>query len=303
MTQLSRSNGSPVAGRHRSRSRLAAILGVAALVAACQAGSAGPTWTFAPAGSSGAAATDSSVSPSDTPAPSATQSPLATATPTSEASGSPTVSAAPSASAVVAVDPRDGGFDVVFGEFAITLEADAIRPGRVTFVVHNAGKLVHGLEMKIDRSGSGSGSGGDRQKIETRTFRSGETLRVEADLPAGVYKIECFVADHSDRGMETELVVRADAPLTTTPPATATAESVRIVQFAFVAAALDVPVGTTVTWTNEDPAPHTVTADDGSFDSKQLDPGRAFSIKMDTPGTYAYLCEIHPTMVGTVVVR
>ncbi len=275
-------------GRFRSRSRLAAILGVAALVAACQGGSAGPTWTFGPAGSSGVAVTGPSASPSDAPV----------------ASESPTASASPSASAaVVAVDPRDGGFDVVFGEFAITLEADAIRPGPVTFVVHNAGKLMHGMEMKIDRSGSGSGSGGDREKIETRTFRSGETLRVEADLPVGVYKIECFVADHSDRGMEIELEVRADAPLTTATPVGATADSVRIVQFAFVAAALDVPVGTTVTWTNEDPAPHTVTADDGSFDSKQLDPGRSFSVAMDAPGTYSYLCEIHPTMVGTVVVR
>ena len=185
-----------------------------------------------------------------------------------------------------------------------------IRPGPVTFVVHNAGTLTHGFELKLERSGSGSGtsgrgsgSGRDREKIETRTFRSGETLRVEADLQPGVYEVECYVSGHASMGMRTTLTVRVDAPLVDPDPIASAPGSVRIVQFAFVAPELDIPAGTTVTWTNEDPAPHTVTADGAAFDSKQLDPGASFSTVFDTAGSYLYHCEIHPTMVGTVLVH
>jgi plastocyanin len=184
----------------------------------------------------------------------------------------------------------------MFGEFAITLEASTIRPGPVTLVVHNAGHLTHGFEMKIE---GGHGSGGDRKKIETRTFQSGETLRVEVDLPAGTYEVECFVADHASLGMKTTLEVRPDAPLVTAAPG-GSPGTVRIVQFAFVAASIDVVAGGSVTWTNEDPEPHTVTADGGAFDSRQLEPGGRFSVVLATPGDYAYRCEIHPTMVGTI---
>jgi len=254
------------------------------LVAACQAGGPGAApATIPPTDPSGPAG----VVPSASASPAvADPSPTSTAT---VASRSP----------AAAIDPRSDGLDVAFGEFAITLEAAVIRPGPVTLIVRNAGHLTHGLEMKIE----GSGSGRDRKTIETRTFRSGETLRVEANLPPGVYEIECYVADHAAKGMRTSLEVRADAPLVTVAPGTAVPGTARIVQFAFVAASLDVPAGTRVTWLNDDPAPHTVTADGGAFDSRQLDPGASFSVVLDTPGTFAYHCEIHPTMVGTVLVH
>jgi plastocyanin len=216
-------------------------------------------------------------------------------------SESPTAPAAQASSPLIAeIDPRTDGLDVTFGEFAITLEAETIRPGPVTFVVHNAGHLTHGFEMKIE---GGHGSDGDRMKIETRTFQSGETIRVEADLPPGSYEIECFVADHDERGMRTMLAVSADAPLVTVDPASPPAGTVRIVQFAFVAADIDVTAGSAITWTNEDPAPHTVTAEAGTFDSLQLEPGDSFSTVLQEPGDYRYRCEIHPTMTGTVRVR
>ena len=228
----------------------------------------------------------------------ATASPRATGSP--EAS-IPAASAAPgSPPPATEVDPRTDGLDVTFGEFAITLEAPAIRPGPVTFVVHNVGHLTHGFEMKIE---GGHGSDGDRMEIETRTFQSGETLRVEADLPPGTYEVECFVSDHDERGMRTMLEVRADAPLATIDPASSSPGTVRIVQFAFVAADLDVEAGSRITWTNEDPTPHTVTAEARAFDSLQLEPGESFSTMLEQPGDYRYRCEIHPTMTGTVHVR
>jgi plastocyanin len=76
--------------------------------------------------------------------------------------------------------------------------------------------------------------------------------------------------------------------------------AVNIVDFAFEPAAVEVPVGATVTWTNGGGAPHTVTADDGAFNSGNLDPGATFSQTFDSAGSFPYHCEIHPQMTGTV---
>jgi plastocyanin len=54
-----------------------------------------------------------------------------------------------------------------------------------------------------------------------------------------------------------------------------------------------VPVGTTVTWTNHDTVPHTVTADDGSFDSGTLQPGQSYTRTFSSAGNYPYHCSIH----------
>src|SRR5919199_3252036 len=51
--------------------------------------------------------------------------------------------------------------------------------------------------------------------------------------------------------------------------------------------------GQTVLWTNSDPFQHTVTADDGSFDSGLIDPGATFSQEFDAPGVYQYYCQPH----------
>jgi len=61
-------------------------------------------------------------------------------------------------------------------------------------------------------------------------------------------------------------------------------------------------VNNTVTWTNGDTVPHTVTATDGSFNSGNLNPGQAWSHTFTTPGTYTYYCSYHSWMKGTVIV-
>ena len=58
-------------------------------------------------------------------------------------------------------------------------------------------------------------------------------------------------------------------------------------------AKLTVAAGTTVTWTNKEAKPHTVTADDNSFASKAMKENDTFSFKFDKPGTYAYHCAFH----------
>jgi plastocyanin len=78
--------------------------------------------------------------------------------------------------------------------------------------------------------------------------------------------------------------------------------AVSITDYAFAPDMLEIAAGTTVTWTNEDAAPHTVTADDGAFESKVLaDEGGTFSFTFDEPGTYTYHCNIHLNMRATII--
>jgi plastocyanin len=65
--------------------------------------------------------------------------------------------------------------------------------------------------------------------------------------------------------------------------------------------------GQSVQWTNPSVLAHTVTADDSTFDSGNVDPGGTFSWSFDTPGTYQYYCQPHGSaglngMSGTIVV-
>jgi plastocyanin len=72
--------------------------------------------------------------------------------------------------------------------------------------------------------------------------------------------------------------------------------------FQFASVAVD--AGGQVSVANRDSAPHTVTADDGSFDSGEVDGGSAAAIAApEAPGTYEFHCEIHPDMSGTLTVR
>jgi amicyanin len=100
-------------------------------------------------------------------------------------------------------------------------------------------------------------------------------------------------------------------PGMTAPSASATAAdapapqggtAVSIADFKFNPATLTVPVGTTVTWTNQDEEPHTVVAKDGAFHSPGMDTHGSYSFTFSTPGSYDYVCSIHPFMTGTVVV-
>jgi amicyanin len=86
-------------------------------------------------------------------------------------------------------------------------------------------------------------------------------------------------------------------------PAVAT-QAVKIEQFAFGPESITVKAGTTVTWTNNDQDPHTVTSQgkDGPLKSATMNKGDTYQYTFSTAGTYAYLCTIHPFMTGTVVV-
>ena len=80
--------------------------------------------------------------------------------------------------------------------------------------------------------------------------------------------------------------------------------AVAIKNFAFSPATLQVKAGTTVTWTNQDTDAHTVTsaASGGPLHSAALATHAAYSYTFTKPGTYAYICTIHPFMPATVEV-
>jgi plastocyanin len=82
-----------------------------------------------------------------------------------------------------------------------------------------------------------------------------------------------------------------------------TTASATVEDFSFQPARLEVRPGTTVVWTNRGQVIHTVTAEDGSFDSGEIDSGSKGSITFSRPGTYSYHCTPHPFMKGVVVVK
>jgi plastocyanin len=80
------------------------------------------------------------------------------------------------------------------------------------------------------------------------------------------------------------------------------AAKVEIADFAYDPDPVTIEAGGKVIWLNQDSAPHTATAEDGSFDTGTLQQGKLKSETFKTPGTYTYVCQIHPSMRGTVVV-
>jgi plastocyanin len=87
------------------------------------------------------------------------------------------------------------------------------------------------------------------------------------------------------------------AGATTTGPVEAS-----IVDLTFQPDSVEIDAGATVTWTNEDAVPHTVTARTDAFNSGVMQEGATFSHTFDEPGTFDYFCAIHPSMTGTVTV-
>jgi plastocyanin len=107
----------------------------------------------------------------------------------------------------------------------------------------------------------------------------------------------------TEPGPAEEQTKPATAPRAAPKARAAGSQTVPIKGFAFKPATVTVNVGDTVTWTNQDTAPHTATASDGSFDTGSLSKGASGSHKFSQAGSFAYICSIHPNMKGTVVVK
>lgn len=109
-----------------------------------------------------------------------------------------------------------------------------------------------------------------------------------------------------------EPTVRTGARATSRPSSgdvvLAQAAAVSIQDDRFVPARVEIDPGGSVVWQHDGGNPHTVTADDGSFDSGTMSTGQTFSRSLDQPGTYSYYCRFHggpggQGMSGVVLVR
>jgi len=81
------------------------------------------------------------------------------------------------------------------------------------------------------------------------------------------------------------------------------ANTIVMKNFDFSPMSLTIKAGSSVTWKNLDGEPHTVTSVDGLFRSGALDQNDSYTFKFDKPGTYKYLCSIHPRMKAAIVVK
>jgi plastocyanin len=101
----------------------------------------------------------------------------------------------------------------------------------------------------------------------------------------------------------TGAVAVAAAPAASAQHVMASGPTVDVGFDTFAPPAIDVLTGDTVTWMNDSSRQHTVTADDGSFDSGQIPVGGMYAQRFATPGTFAYHCSLHPFMTGAVAVH
>ncbi|MFH9006412.1 cupredoxin family copper-binding protein [Streptomyces afghaniensis] len=94
-------------------------------------------------------------------------------------------------------------------------------------------------------------------------------------------------------------------PLLPAGQASAASYSVTMKGYAFSPASLSVPAGSTVTWTNQDTAPHDVKTTSGpvSIHSPMLDKGQSWSFTFTTAGSYGYVCTVHANMTAGITVR
>jgi len=115
---------------------------------------------------------------------------------------------------------------------------------------------------------------------------------------------------HQDAGATKDWVMRANlyfynqsgaAPMVA--PGLLPNGQISIQSYTFLSDPVRVKKGTTISWTNDEPIAHTVTAGDKSWDSGRIGPGGAFSRTFDQVGAFDYVCSLHNNMKAQVVVE
>lgn len=181
------------------------------------------------------------------------------------------------------------------------------------------------IKVEIDGHTDGKGSVPYNQKLSERRAASvkvylvGKGIDTARMTTAGFGKSRPIADNKTDEGRAlnrrvelkvTEASATAAPVVTTTAPAAAATTApaagggaaVTIVKFSFDPETITVPVGSTVTWTNQDlDTPHAIKFADGM--SGTLNQGASYSKTFSTAGTYTYQCGVHPYMKGTVIVQ
>ena len=138
--------------------------------------------------------------------------------------------------------------------------------------------------------------------LATITRDDGATQVTYEGHPLYYFGGDKAAGDTTGQGVKGVWFVASQSGAVSTPATGTTTTAVSIVDFGFKPATLTVPVGTTVTWRNTGAAPHTVTADDDTFNSGNLAAGATFAQTFGSAGTFAYHCNIHASMTATIVV-
>ncbi len=185
--------------------------------------------------------------------------------------------------------PAPPAGDVAIVDFAFTPSDLTVRAGtRVTFA--NRGAAIHTVTATDGSFDSGLiPAGGTYARIFTTPGTIAYLCALHPTM-AGTIRI---------LGLNGATPPPPPAP---TPTPAALPGSVRIADFSFLPGTIRISAGQTVTWRNTGVAPHTVTARDGSFGSAILARGAEYRRAFPVPGTYAYLCAIHPDMTGVILV-
>jgi plastocyanin len=115
------------------------------------------------------------------------------------------------------------------------------------------------------------------------------------------------LADHGRRVLLRRFVVTAAVaalvPVLRASSAGAAEPMVNIDNFTFSPTPLTIPLGATVTWVNEDDIPHSIYCQALNLRSHAMDTKESFAHRFDQPGTFDYVCGIHPHMRGRVIVH
>lgn len=201
--------------------------------------------------------------------------------------------------------PIGSHWDAVYPEAATHRANDVIRGSQSTLVVAGGGTVVeldalvpstvilvdHALTRTFDKGAIGTIEIAGEAAPELYAVPDGEATAVASEEPA---------ADDPDDDAVTASVTIPEGAFDPANAATA-----------YDPLDLEVRVGTTVTWTNDDSVAHTVTSGesdgttgeaDGVFDSGFLDPGATFSYTFDEVGEFPYYCLPHPWMRAVVTV-
>jgi plastocyanin len=96
------------------------------------------------------------------------------------------------------------------------------------------------------------------------------------------------------------LVIATGAAQTRPRPRTHT---VTIAEMRFTPETLSVASGDLIVWVNKDIVQHTATSKDAGFDSKTIEPGASWSVRVKKAGKFGYVCTLHPTMKATLQVK
>jgi plastocyanin len=99
------------------------------------------------------------------------------------------------------------------------------------------------------------------------------------------------------------ILAGAQTPVSVSAAPPAAGAEIEINNFAFSPSTMTVPVGAQVTWTNKDEIGHNVVSSDKTIKSQVLDTDEKFTFTFTQPGTFSYICTIHPRMKGTIVVQ